>query len=82
MRNDEEWEKWATEWAENDPSEVALGYAIKAMFWAKVDENIIKSVVTNMKYFMEIYSIDEAVSTFSKSPYKHLDFNKDKTNDF
>ena len=47
-----------------------------------VDENIIKSVVTNMKYFMEIYSIDEAVSTFSKSPYKHLDFNKDKTNDF
>lgn len=82
MRSDEDYDKWADEWAENDPSEVALGYAIKAMYWANLDENVIKSVVITMKHFMDLYSIDEAVTAYNKSPYKYLNFDEEKTNVF
>jgi len=76
----DEWNMKQDEWAENDVGEVALGYALKAMFWSGVDEKTIRSVIINMKCFFEIYPVDEAVSAYDKSPYKHIDFESERTN--
>ena len=82
MLSDDEWDKKQEEWADNDVREVALGYAMKAMFWSKVDENTMKSNIVNMKFFMDSSSVDDAVSAYENSPYKDISLEKDKTNSF